>query len=149
MGDCAQCAPNCPKAWQGDGVCDAECNIESCNYDASSAVAGCTNSMASNFNYLANVDDGTCSYSDGGRRLETEIDVNRRRMQDTVRLQAGSTLSTSSDCQFGPFTDSSYTYCAAGCKISWIGDTTCDPSCNNAACNYDTLPVVRACNPLA
>jgi hypothetical protein len=38
FGDCDKCSDTCPRAWQGDGVCDAECFTPECDFDKKAEV---------------------------------------------------------------------------------------------------------------
>jgi len=40
------CAPGCPAAWTGDGVCDSACDVEACAFDRGDCVISVTVSMA-------------------------------------------------------------------------------------------------------
>jgi len=40
------CAPGCPAAWTGDGVCDSACDVEACAFDRGDCVISVAVSMA-------------------------------------------------------------------------------------------------------
>lgn len=57
------CAPGCPDSWQGDGYCDASCNVTECNFDAGDCenVTASTTSSWYGFNNRYTSASGYCS----------------------------------------------------------------------------------------
>ena len=69
FGDCSQCSEICPRAWQGDGVCDAECFTPECAFDKKPVITVCPERSAENFDprglatWNAGANQSLCTYA--------------------------------------------------------------------------------------
>merc|ERR1712198_225880 len=115
-GDCAQ------PQWQGDGFCDDENNNAACNWDGGDCCA-LTNSNADKDVYC---DDCTC--------LDPNAQSNPNPEPTTSNGPSTDPFTTSSPNPEPTTTNGVNGECAVP---QWQGDSYCDDTNNNAACNWD------------
>lgn len=91
----ARCSKNCPKAWQGDGSCDAGCNNAACNYDGGDC--GGSRTPASS----GGASSGTASYSKVKRgscdSVSGRVDITNKAMCETAAGDLGLSETTASE----------------------------------------------------
>ncbi|KAK3275039.1 hypothetical protein CYMTET_16812 [Cymbomonas tetramitiformis] len=120
----AECtAAGCPANWQGDGYCDAMCEIEVCHMD--------------NGDCAGNTDTNTPECTTAGCPANWQGDGF---CDDDCNIEA--CQMDNGDCAGAPppgeVTDTNTPECTSeGCPANWQGDGFCDDSCYIEACNLD------------
>jgi hypothetical protein len=144
----------CPDGWPGDGICDASCNNEACNYDDGDCetdrtvggrdtelcASGCQSGWSPDGYCDAACNNAACNNDGGDCQEATEVCSCPARWLNDGICDAGLYNCDADICQ-NDGGDCSATRgdpsCATGCPASWPGDGWCDATCNNAACEFD------------
>jgi hypothetical protein len=112
------CNEGCPPNWIGDGYCDVQCNVSSCDWDANDCINATSSQWTANAQHWYVLFFFPCPISHHRAYL--------------CRYQGGA-AGAGAGAGFGNMAN----YCSRGCPSSWIGDKYCDRACKVVECGMD------------
>jgi len=125
--DMSECAPGCPSAWIGDGICDYACDMsEECMHDLGDCDEPLWEPPYEEYESLNECEPGCPAYWMGDGICDPHC------LTDACSFDGG-------DCEGGDTTNFDMPEeCAPGCPTVWIGDGICDHACaESPECEHD------------